>query len=136
MKNLTLLLIISGCFLIFSCVKESKSETFKLLTGPVWASDSLLVNGVDAGYAGGMLDIFKGDAKFNTDGTGYFGKYSGNWRFAYNETEIIIVQDSLLLPITTKIAELTAISLKITTTYPNTINPASPFFIRMTFKAK
>jgi hypothetical protein len=136
MKNLALLLVISGCFLISSCKKDSQSEPFLFLTGPVWASDSLLANGIDASGSGGMLKNFKGDARFNEDGTGYFGKYTGTWRFAYNETQIVISSDSLSLPLTTKIAELTKISLKVTTSYPNLLNPAAPINIRMTFKAK
>ncbi|MCX6254255.1 MAG: hypothetical protein NTV31_07230 [Bacteroidia bacterium] len=136
MKNLALLLIISGCFIIFSCKKDSQSEPFKLLTGPIWASDSLLANGVDASGPAGMLKNFKGDAKFNEDGTGYFGIYTGTWSFSFNETQIKITTDSLDFPLTTEIAELTKISLKITTSYPNLLNPATPTSIRMTFKAK
>jgi hypothetical protein len=136
MKNLALLLIMTGCFIIFSCKKESQSETFKLLTGPIWASDSLLANGVDASGPTGMLKNFKGEAKFNEDGTGYFGIYAGTWSFSFNETQIKITTDSLDFPLTTEIAELTKISLKITTSYPNLLNPAAPTSIRMTFKAK
>ena len=80
-----------------------------------------------------MLADFKGEAKFNEDYTGHFGVYTGTWRFAYNETQIVIKTDLLPIPMTTKIAELTKISLKITTSYPN---PLSPINIRMTFKAK
>jgi hypothetical protein len=134
MKNLALLLILTGCFYISSCKKDSQSEQFKLLTGPTWASDSLLANGADAGGTDGMLKNFKGEAKFNADGTGNFGIYTGTWRFVYNETQIVISTDSLPLPLTTKIAELTKISLKITTSYPNIAGV--PTKIRMTFKAK
>ena len=136
MKNLALLLAISGCFFISSCKKDSQSESFKLLTSHIWASDSLLVNKVDASGPAGMLADFKGEAKFNEDGTGYFGIYTGTWRFAHNETQIVIKTDFLLLPLTTKIAELTKLSLKITTSFPNPINPSTPINIRMTFKAK
>jgi hypothetical protein len=136
MKNLVLFLVIAGIVYSSSCKKDSQSELFKLLTGPVWVSDSLLANGVDAGGPAGILFNFKGEAKFNADGTGYFGIYDGTWRFAYNETQIIITADSLDLPLTTKIAELTSNSLKITTSYPNLLNPTVPLLIRMTFKAK
>jgi len=136
MKNLALLLIIAGCIYSSSCKKDSQSELFKFLTGPVWVSDSLLANGVDASGPAGILKNFRGEAKFNQDGTGYFGVYTGAWRFAYNETQIIITADSIPIPITTKIAELTKISLKITTSYPNLLDPAAPTRIRMTFKAK
>lgn len=83
-----------------------------------------------------MLADFNGEVKFNEDGTGNFGIYSGTWRFAYNETQIVITTDALQLPLTTKIAELTKTSLKITTSYPNLLNPSAPINIRMTFKAK
>lgn len=136
MKNLALLLIVAGCIYSSSCNKDSQSESFKFLTGPIWSSDSLLANGIDASGPAGMLENFKGEAKFNEDGTGYFGDYTGTWRFAYNETQIIITTDSSPLPLTTKIAELTKISLKVTTSYPNLLNPAAPILIRMTFKAK
>jgi hypothetical protein len=132
MKNLALLLIISGCFFISSCKKSSHSESFNLLTGPIWVSDSLLANGVDASGPTGMLSNFKGEVKFNEDGTGYFGAYTGTWRFAYNETQIVITTESLTVPLTTQIVELTNLSLKITTSYP-TVPPTN---IRMTFKAK
>ena len=134
MKNLALLLIISGCFLISSCKKDSHSEPFNFLTGPVWTTDSLLANGIDASGPDGMLKIFKGEFKFNEDGTGYFGIYTGTWRFAYNETNIVIETDSLPFPVTTKIAELTKISLKVTTIYPDPLGV--PTNLRMTFKAK
>jgi hypothetical protein len=133
MKNLVAFFIIILSVSIFSCKKDGESERFKLLTDPAWKSDSLLANGVDASGPGGVLEKFKGEVKFNKDGTGTFGVYEGKWRFAYNETQIVIETDSLPIPLTTKIAELTAASLKITTSYPNlatgiTIN------IRMTFK--
>lgn len=135
MKNLVLLFIISVCFAFFACNKDSDSERFKLLTDPSWESDSLLANGFDAGGPDGLLKNFKGVAKFNKDGTGNFGIYKGTWRFAYDETQIVIETDSLPVPLTTQIAELTSASLKITTGYPNFVT-GIPIKIRMTFKAK
>ena len=129
MKNIALLLVIIGCFQIFSCSKDPQSEKFLLLTGPVWASDSLLVNGEDASGPGELLENFKGDVKFNEDYTGTFGSYTGKWRFAFDETQIVISSDSLPIPLTAIIAELTETSLKITTNF-------SSLNIRMTFKAK
>ncbi len=134
MKNLFLLLIISGCFYVASCKKNTESVNFKLLTGPTWTSDSLLANGVDASGPDGILKNFKGDAKFNNDYTGTFGVYTGTWRFAFNETELVIETDSLPIPVTTQIVELNTISLKVTTIYPNP--QGVPTNIRMTFKAK
>ena len=136
MKNIALLLIISGICILFACKKETKSEQFLLLTGPIWASDSLLAEGIDASKPGQLLNKFVGDIKFRDDGTGYFGKYDGKWRFAFSETELVIESDSLQLPLTTKIAELTNKSLKLTTSFPNQLNPSNPYDIRMTFKAK
>ncbi len=136
MKNFALLLIISGCFYFASCTKNTQSDTFKLLTDHAWVSDSLLVNNLDASGPDGLLENFTGDVRFNTDGTGSFGSYTGDWRFAYNETEIVITTDSLPIPLTTKIVELSTVSLKVTTSFPNPANPLIPLNIRMTFKAK
>ena len=135
MKKLAALFIIFLSFSVFSCKKDSESDKFKLLTAPTWASDSLLADGIDASGPDGVLKNFKGEAKFNEDGTGNFGIYEGTWRFAYDETQIVIETDSLPIPLTTIIAELTSASLKITTSYPNILT-GTPIKIRMTFKAK
>ena len=136
MKNFIVLFFIAFCLIAVTCSKEKKSERFKLLTTPVWATDSLLANGVDASGPGGILEKFKGDAKFKEDGTGNFGKYSGEWSFNTDETEITIVTDSLPIPIICNIDLLTVQSLKITTSVPNPANFQEIFDIRMTFKAK
>ncbi len=136
MKNLALLAFISACLLIFACNKDDRSERFKLLTSPIWRTDSLLANGVDATGPGQILEKFAGDAKFSEDGTGYFGDYTGQWRFNVEETQLTIITDSLPLPIIADIIELTSISLKITTVVPNQLDRDTPFNIRMTFKAK
>jgi len=136
MKNITVLMVVTGCLLITACKEETQSESFKLLTTPIWVSDSLLANGVDASGPGQMLENFKGEAKFNEDMTGYFGVYTGTWRFAFDETQIVITTASLPIPLTTIIAELTKTSLKITTSYPDPLKPTTPVNIRMTFKAK
>jgi hypothetical protein len=136
MKNFILVLSLSILVLVLACQKENKSDKFTLLTSPAWVSDSLLVNGTDASGAGQMLNKFVGDIKFKDDGTGYFGKYTGKWRFAYDETEIIIESDSLLVPISAIISELNSKSLKLNTNYPNPLNLLDPFKIRMTFKVK
>lgn len=136
MKNLLLLVIISGCFIVFSC-KEKESDRFKFLTDTTWRTDSLLVNGIDATGPGGLLEDFIGDTKFNKDGTGSFGEYTGIWRFSAEETKLVIETDSLPLPIIADIKELTSNSLKLTTALPNPANPlGSPLNIRMTFKPK
>jgi hypothetical protein len=134
MKNIALFLIISGCLYIASCQTDKQSKSFKLLTAHAWVSDSLLANGVDASGPDGMLSNFKGEVKFNEDLTGTFGVYTGTWRFAYNETQVILTTDSLPLPLTAKITELTELSLKVTTSYPSILGV--PTNIRMTFKAK
>jgi len=135
MKNLLLFVVISGCFLAFSC-KSKESDRFKFLTGPIWVADSLIANGVDATGPGGILESFIGDAKFNTDGSGYFGSYEGTWRFNSDETKLVIETDSLPIPVIADIKELTSTSLKVTTVLPNPLDPLSPFNIRMTFKPK
>lgn len=135
MKNIVLLTIITGCFLAFSC-GEKESERFKLLTDPIWRTDSLLANGIDASGPGGLLVDFLGDVKFKTDGTGYFGQYTGTWKFNLDETELIIASDSLPIPVVADILELTSMSLKITTVMPNPQDLLNPFNIRMTFKPK
>jgi hypothetical protein len=132
-----LFIIVSVLILIlWSCSKEKESEKFRLLTAHTWTSDSLLAEGVDASGPGQMLEKFKGDARFEKDGTGYFGKYKGTWRFSYSETNVVIDSDSLQVPLTANIILLNESSLKITTTYPNLLNPSNPTDIRMTFKSK
>ena len=135
MKNLTLFLFFSACVL-FACRKDEKSERFILLTKHAWQSDSLLMDGVDASGPGQQLEKFKGYMEFYEDGTGYFGQYKGTWRFSYNETQLVIESDSLSFPLSALIDELTELSLKIDTSYPNFIDPQNPFEIRMTFKPK
>ena len=136
MKNIIFFVFFITCLGFFNCSKDEESDRFSMLTTPVWATDSLLANGIDAGGPGGILEKFKGDAKFNEDGTGYFGSYTGEWRFNHDETEITIVTDSLALPIICDIAELTHESLKITTVVPNPLLPLASIDIRMTFNAR
>ena len=138
MKNLALIFIATVSILAFSCRKTDKTtERFRLLTTVVWASDSLLANGVDASQPGGMLVNLKGDARFKEDGTGTFGDYTGTWRFNSDETKLTITSSALIIPmITTDVKELTATSLKITTSFTNPLAPGTPVNIRMTFKAK
>jgi len=136
MKNLVLLSVIVACLGIFACNKDEDSDRFKMLTSPVWLTDSLLAGGVNASGPGGLLESFQGDAKFNTDGSGYFGDYTGQWRFNQDETEITIVTDSLALPIICDIELLTKEDLKINTVVPNPFNPQDQIDIRMTFKVK
>lgn len=121
---------------IVSCSKEDENDRFELLTATVWVSDSLLVDGQDASGPGEILEKFKGEAKFNRDATGTFGQYSGSWRFAEDRTAIIITTDSLPIPLSTWIEELTANSLKINTAYPSLTDPEEDMDIRMTFKSK
>lgn len=134
MKRLSILLIIAAGILIAAC--EKKSERFILLTTPIWVSDSLYADGVDASGAGQLLAKFVGDVKFNEDGTGYFGKYTGEWMLSVDENYLTITTDSLPIPIVADIDMLTSTDLKITTNVLNPVNPSDPFDIRMTFKAK
>jgi hypothetical protein len=135
MKKLSFLLIIAAGLLVAAC-SEKKSERFILLTSPVWTSDTLYSEGVDASGPGQLLAKFKGDAKFYEDGTGYFGQYKGEWMLGVDEDYLTITSDSLALPIIADIDLLTTTDFKITTTVPNPANLSDPFNIRMTFKAK
>ncbi len=138
MKKLSILslLIVIASFFACNDKDDGLSDRYKWLTGTTWASDSLLLNGQDAGAPGQALYNFRGDAIFRTDGTGVFGKYQGTWRFAMSETELVIESDSLILPLSARIVELTQASLKITTAYPNLADPSQPLNIRMTFRSK
>ncbi|MEE4116407.1 MAG: hypothetical protein V2I37_09575 [Marinilabiliaceae bacterium] len=123
----TILLILASC-------GDKTSERFKLLTGHAWQSDSLLVDGMDASGPGEMLEKFVGEAMFYEDGSGYFGQYTGGWYFSNNETDITITSDSLALPLTSNIDELTGESFKISTRF--TTAQSIVLDIRITFKAK
>jgi hypothetical protein len=136
MKKSVFLLLITAVLVVFACKKEEKSERFRLLTTPIWATETLLANGVDASGPGGLLEKFKGEAKFKEDKTGYFGKYKGQWRFNADETEITIVADSLPLPVICDIVILTVQSLQVTADVPNPVNLQEIIDIDMTFKAK
>jgi hypothetical protein len=136
LKNLLLLALVSLVLALTNCSKEDENDPTILLTTPVWLTDSLLANGLDASNPGQLLAKFKGQAIFKTDLTGTFGIYKGTWRFIENQTQIIIQTDSLPLPLTCKIAELTATSFKITTGVPDITGQTSVINIRMTFKAK
>jgi hypothetical protein len=136
MKNLVSFLIVSGCLFITSC-KDKESDRFRFLTDAVWVAESLLANGVDATGPDGILKNFVGDAKFNADGTGTFGTYTGTWMFDANETKLTITSASLPIPITLNITELTSTSLKVQGSIPDPQNLTGPLInIEMTFKAK
>lgn len=134
----TVLFYIVAALLILSsgCSKDKESERFKLLTGHLWQSDELLVDGVDASGVGQALSLFVGDAEFRKDGTGSFGQYEGSWYFSNNETNITITSVDLLVPLTTTIVELTSQKFKISTSFPITGNPLAPNSIVIVFKAK
>jgi len=134
----TVLFYIVGALLLINpgCSKDKESERFKLLTGHLWQSDELLVDGVDASGAGQALAMFVGDAEFRKDGTGTFGQYTGSWYFSNNETNITITSVDLLVPLTTTIVELTSQKFRISTTFPITGDPMAPNTIVIAFKAK
>jgi hypothetical protein len=137
MKRILLFLFLGGIIMLLSCSKDEKpSERFIMLTTPVWESSELLVDGEDASGEGQMLENFKGDAKFNTNGTGYFGQYEGTWTFARKETELVIYTPEIGFNLTTTINELTQTSLKISTVFPNFMNPSESYHIEMSFIAK
>lgn len=137
MKNLLLLMIIAALLGLTNCSEDDENDRYELLTRPTWATDSLLANGADASGAGEQLEKFKGTAKFNKDGSGTFGIYKGTWRFPdKTRSQLVIVTDSLPLPLTTNIVELTETSLKITTQVPDLTGTSGTINIRMTFKAR
>ncbi|NLV19947.1 MAG: hypothetical protein GXY51_10745 [Bacteroidetes bacterium] len=137
MKNIVFITSMFFFLLSLSCSKEEKSERFRLLTTPVWETDSLLVNGVDASGPGEMLADFAGEARFNEDGTGTFGNYTGEWKFSSDEQSITIFSDDLpyiVKAVTCDIIELTTTSFKIEAVVPD--QQQMPVTIRLTFKAK
>jgi len=138
MKNIIASALIIALFTILSCRKDDESAKFTLLTSKTWLSDSLLANGVIADGPGERLEKFKGEVKFNDDGSGEFGGYVGTWYFAVGETKLVLVTESLGFPITTDIEELTNASLKVTTLFMDMNVPENPIpiDIRMTFKSK
>lgn len=135
-QNLLFIALIVSMALAASCSKETQEDRFEILTGRLWQTDSLLVDGQDASQPGQILHKFKGEARFNRDATGTFGQYTGTWRFTNNRTALEIKTDSLPIPLLANIWELSTSSLKITTAYPSATNPNVDMKIRMTFKAK
>lgn len=137
MKNLLLLLLIIVGLALTNCNKDDENDLYVILTAHTWTTDSLLVDNLDASGPGQILENFKGDANFNEDGTGTFGKFTGTWRFPdQTRTQLVLVTDSLAFPLTTNIIELTKESLKITTELPDMTGLSGSLHIRMTFVAK
>ena len=138
MKKIVLFFVfISVAYVFVSCKKDTvPSDNLNLLTSHIWTADSLTADGVDESGEGGMLEMFKGDTKFNEDGTGYVGDINGTWKFTEDESSLVITSDSLLFPVTTKIEELTAQSLKLTTSFPKDSTLTVFSAVRMTFKPK
>jgi hypothetical protein len=133
MKKLLVLTLPAILMILCSCGKEKETDRFTLITAHVWASDSLLANGVDASGPGEKLEKFKGDATFSKDGTGTFGQYTGTWMLVDNDVSLAISSPDLQVPsIATNIVELTSTSLKVTFVWPEQV----PLNIRMTFKPK
>jgi len=135
-KYLLMAVFLSSIFIATSCGEDEKDTPFTLLTGPVWVSDSLLVNGLDASGVGQPLANFRGEARFLQDGTGIFAGFTGTWRFAQNDTRLIIESPDFPIPITTQVVELSRADLKISTEVPNPLLPGTNMRIRMTFKSR
>lgn len=137
MKIRRLLILIAAVVVTAAaCKKEEGSERFRILTGTIWQSDELLIDGQDASGTGQALENFVGEAEFKKDGTGTFGQYTGTWYFSNNENNITITTTDLPVPLTTSIEELTKQSFKITTLFPIWGDPSAPNLVRITFKAK
>lgn len=126
------LVCVAVCLLITACNKEEKSERFILLTTPVWSAQSFEASGTDTTGIGILIKQLDGDAKFNEDGTGYFGNFTGQWKFMSDETQIQIDTPSLLAPVITDIILLTDQSLKLLAT----VTILAPIDLIMTFKAR
>ncbi len=132
----SLIVIVTAAF-VNSCKKDKvNSDNLNLLTNHIWKADSLLADGADESGPGGMLEMFKGDTKFNDDGTGYVGDINGTWNFSDDEKSIVITSDSLQFPVTTNIEELTEQSLKLTTSFPKDSTLSVFSAVRMTFIPK
>jgi len=137
MKKLSMFLVVLAGVLFFSCTEKEEDvivlTPYELLTRQVWVSDSLLADGVDAGGEGEMLEKFNGPAEFRTDGTGTFGDYAGTWSLSEDNTQLTIITPDLPVQIIALVAELSMVSLKITTAFPDFANPGETIAIRMTF---
>lgn len=136
MKRILIISFILAGMLAVSC-KKGDSERFKFLTGTTWTPVSLLANGMDATGTGEILEDFAGEAKFNKDGTGTFGNYSGTWMFDASEEKLIIESSLLPVAITLNIVELTSSTLKLTGSLPDPANiTGPPIVIELTFRSK
>lgn len=135
MREIVFTAILTGVMMFAtSCDKDKESERSKLLTGRIWQSHELLVDGADE--TSGLLAGFVGEAKFNKDGTGYFGQFTGTWYFSNNESNITITTTDLPAPLTTTIIELTSQRFKISTSFPIKLDPMNPNLIEITFVPK
>lgn len=134
MKRRYLCLVVAALVMLAACSKDKESERFRFLTGNIWESEELLVDGQDE--SGGLLSFLAGEARFNKDGTGSFGDYAGTWYFSNNETQITIKTESLPVPLTLIVNELTGQKFKISTYFPIKLDPDNPNLIEITFRAK
>jgi hypothetical protein len=136
MKKTGLVFMVICSLVLSACDRDDEddvSERFLLLTGSVWVSDQLLIDGVDASE--GLLANFRGEAVFRTDGTGSFGQYTGTWEFLNNETRIRILPQGFL-PIIADIVTLNQETLEIVTGFPNPEDTTQTWEVRMKFTAR
>lgn len=136
MKKEIVLFCLTVCLLVFACSKEEKSERFELLTTPVWTTESIVATGADTTGVGVLVKMLKGDAKFNEDGTGTFGTFTGQWNFNSDETEITITTLSLPGSLVADIITLTAQSLKLSTDITLPTHQEDLINIQMSFNVK
>ena len=136
MKDRIFLFCITACMILFSCSKKDKSERFILLTTPVWTTESIVATGTDTTGIGVLIKQLEGDAKFNEDGSGSFGSFTGQWWFNPDETNITIKTQSLIVAIVADIIQITAQSLKLSTPVTLPTHPSDPINLLITFKAK
>lgn len=139
MKNLLLFIAVMAGLWLSGCKKDGNTdELYTWLTEKPWRTDTLQVNGSEpTGLLGERFEKFRGEARFNEDGTGTFGSYNGTWRFPdKTRKQLVINADSLGFPLTTDIVELKANSLKITTSLPDLWGDEGTLNIRITFRPK
>jgi len=135
MKKFIYLSLVALVLLLVSCSKDEKSERFILLTTPVWTTESITATGADTTGVGVLIKLIRGDAKFNPDGTGTLGMFSGQWSLSDDENQITIT--TLALPaIVADILTLTAQSLSLSADITIATHPQDLIKIVLSFKVK
>lgn len=136
MKKLIYLTFVAVALFLYSCSKDKESERFTLLTTPVWTTESITATGADTTGVGVLIKLIRGDAKFNTDGTGTFGMFSGKWSLNSDEDQITITTLALPSSIVADILTLTNQSLKLSADITIATHPQDLINLVLSFKVK